>query len=157
MDSELEDEEELNSPIQLNKFKIVILGPGVPEYIQKNKSLENATFDFIAENGATYTVHNGLMFFKSLPKLRNTANLRSDEEQTLKLKLQRREREELFLVGALALCCFFGIIMTCSMFLLVRRMKKGSRRWTARNKNYQSSRSEYQPLGSKDDETLPIH
>jgi hypothetical protein len=163
VDSEHEDE--LHSPIPLNNFKIVILGPRVPDNLLKKYSQENKTFDFHAGNGAEYTVHNGLIFLKSLPKIANITNASSVGEQNLQLKLlklinekqqlkteelfqqnlrlklmkenQQRKTEELLLVGALALCLCFGIIMTCLLFL--RRMN-------------QSIRSEYQPLNSKADD-----
>ena len=136
IDSELENE--LHSPIPLNNFKIVILGPRVPDDLLKKYPQENATFDFYAENGAEYTVHNGLMFLKSMPKIANN-------------RKQQYKTEELILIGALVLCLCFGITMTWLLFILVRRMKRVSKSVTARPK-YQSTRSDYQPLNSKDDD-----
>jgi hypothetical protein len=136
IDSEFEDE--LHSSIPLSNFKIVILGPRVPDNLLKQYHQENATFDFYAENGAEYTVVNGLMFLKSMPKIAK--------------KQQQYKAEELILIGALVLCLCFGITMTCLLFILVRRMKRVSKSRTALPK-YQSTRSDYQPLNSKDDDT----
>ena len=95
---------------------------------------------FFTANGAEYTVHNGLMFLKSMPKIANKHQ-------------QQFKTEELILIGALVLCLFFGITMTCLLlvFILVRRMKRVSKSRTALPK-YQSTRSDYQPLNSKDDD-----
>lgn len=148
-----------DSPLQLNEFSLIVLGPRLPDDLPE-KIGKNETLTFVGENGATYKVQHGLIFLQSLSKKGFKSSSVSNGGEGFKALFEKmkadRMSEELLLGGALILMTILTLIFACILMgCMIYRCYNRRTQIRPKNSHYGSNEkfaAEYQPLDTKCDD-----